>query len=62
MQINAAELKDWIKTVAPAITVCFVILQFRLNRRNVIKGTSNNQQFAGVATHMKKPPKRRQSK
>jgi hypothetical protein len=36
MQINVAERKDWIKTVAPAITVCFVILQFRLNRRNVI--------------------------
>ena len=30
--------------------------------RYLLKGPSNNQQFAGVATHMKKPPKRRQSK
>lgn len=36
MRLNISELKDWIKTLAPVVTTCFVILQFRLNRRNAI--------------------------
>jgi hypothetical protein len=36
MQLNISELKDWVKTLVPVVTTCFVILQFRLNRRNAI--------------------------
>jgi hypothetical protein len=36
MQSSLAALQDLIKVAAPAVTTIFVILQYRLNRRNAI--------------------------
>jgi len=36
MQISTIGLQDWIKTLAPLVTAFFVVLQYRLNRRNSI--------------------------